>query len=226
MLDVHVVSVHLGKIAPLGPENVPSAIVKRATEGPVAVSPLGLVGDEQADKRVHGGPDKAVYGYGLRHYAAWAAEYPKHAALFAPGGVGENLALHGIVEDDICVGDVHAIGSALLQVCQPRQPSFKFALKFGDSKLPRAMVRNGRSGWYYRVLQTGEIAAQDRVSLHARPNPDFAFPRLVEIVNHGDDDGGGVAAARRDGRSCDQPTGHGGAEPVIAAALPLAREAL
>jgi MOSC domain-containing protein YiiM len=185
MFDAYVVSLHVGKIAPLGPENVPSAIVKRAAEGSVAVTTLGLVGDEQADRRVHGGPDMAVYGYATRHYPAWSAEYPQHAAQFAPGGVGENLAIDGIVEQDICVGDIHAIGSALLQACQPRQPCFKFALKFGDNKMPRAMVRNGRSGWYYRVVQTGEISAGDRVSLHARPNPDFAFPRLVEIVNHG-----------------------------------------
>ena len=186
MFDAHVVSVHVGKIAPLGPQNVPSAIVKRAVAGAVAVTTLGLVGDEQADRRVHGGPDMAVYGYPTRHYAAWAAEYPQHAAQFEPGGVGENLAIHGIVEEDLCVGDVHAIGSALLQACQPRQPCFKFALRFADNKMPRAMVRNGRSGWYYRVLQTGEISAGDRVSLHARPNPDFPFPRLVEIVNHGE----------------------------------------
>ncbi len=185
MFDAHVVSVHVGRIGPLGPENVASAIVKCAAEGAVAVTTLGLVGDEQADRRVHGGPDMAVYGYGSRHYPAWFAEYPQHAAEFAPGGVGENLAIDGIVEEDICVGDIHAIGSALLQACQPRQPCFKFALKFGDNKMPRAMVRNGRSGWYYRVVQTGEISAGDRVSLHARPNPDFAFPRLVEIVNHG-----------------------------------------
>jgi len=186
VFDAHVVSVHLGKVAPLGPEKTRSAIVKRAAEGRVAVTPLGLAGDEQADKSVHGGPDMAVYGYGARHYVAWAAEYPRHAAQFAPGGVGENLPIDGIVEEDICVGDIHAIGSAQLQVCQPRQPCFKFALKFNDSKLPRAMVHNGRSGWYYRVVQTGEIAAGDPVSLHARPHPDFAFPRLVEIVNHGE----------------------------------------
>ncbi len=186
MFDAFVVSVHIGKVAPLGANKTPSAIVKRAVEGAVAVSPLGLAGDEQADPRVHGGPEKAVYGYATRHYPAWCAEYPQHAALFTPGGVGENLAIDGIDERDICVGDVHAIGSALLQVCQPRQPCFKFALRFDDNRLPRAMVRNGRAGWYYRVLRPGDISAGNRVNLHARPNPDFAFARLVEIVNHGE----------------------------------------
>jgi len=88
-------------------------------------------------------------------------------------------------ENDICVGDVHAVGDALLQVCQPRQPCFKFALRFGSNRLPRAMVKNGRAGWYYRVIRTGRIAAGDPLALHARPNPDFPFARLVEIVNHG-----------------------------------------
>jgi MOSC domain-containing protein YiiM len=87
-----------------------------------------------------------------------------------------------MMESDLCVGDVHAMGSALLQVCQPRQPCFKFALRFDDTALPRAMVRNGRSGWYYRVIQVGVISAGDRIVLHERPNADFPFTRLVELA--------------------------------------------
>ncbi len=98
--------------------------------------------------------------------------------------MGENLTIAGIDEADICVGDVHAIGSTRLQVCQPRQPCFKFALRFGNDRLPHAMIRNGRSGWYYRVLQPGIVRAGDSVTLDERPNPDFAFNRLVAIVYH------------------------------------------
>jgi MOSC domain-containing protein YiiM len=181
-----VVSVHVGRVAPLGPQAEPSGFVKHAVAGPVAVGRLGLAGDEQADLRVHGGPEKAVYAYAVSHYAAWAAEFPQHAALFVPGGVGENLAITGMDEADICVGDVHAIGSARLQVCQPRQPCFKFALRFENNRLPKAMVRSGRSGWYYRVLQTGTMSAGDTVLLHARPNPDFSFARLLAVISHGD----------------------------------------
>ena len=111
--------------------------------------------------------------------------FPQHAALFVPGGVGKNLAIAGMDEADICVGDVHAVGSALLQVCQPRQPCFKFALRFGNNRLPKAMVRSGRSGWYYRVLKTGTVSTGDAVRLQARPNPGFPFTRLVAVVNHG-----------------------------------------
>jgi MOSC domain-containing protein YiiM len=186
MKNAKVLSVHTGRVAPLGPDGERSAFVKHAVSGPVKVSFSGVQGDEQADLKAHGGPDKAVYGYGAGHYAAWQTEFPKNAALFVPGGVGENLAIDGIDESMIHVGDVHAIGSVLLQACQPRQPCFKFALRFDNNRLPKAMVRTGRSGWYYRVLQEGIITPGDRVTLHDRPNPGFPFLRLVALIYHGD----------------------------------------
>jgi MOSC domain-containing protein YiiM len=88
-------------------------------------------------------------------------------------------------ESAICVGDVHGIGTARLQVCQPRQPCFKFALRHNNKQLPKAMVRSGYSGWYYRVLEEGVVSAGDALVLLERPNPDFAFSRLVQIVYHG-----------------------------------------
>jgi MOSC domain-containing protein YiiM len=180
-----VVSIHIGKVAPLGPESVPSGFVKYAVHGPITVSASGLVGDEQADLSVHGGPDKAVYGYGASNYLAWREDYPQHSHLFVPGGVGENLAINGLREDDLCVGDVHAIGTARLQVCQPRQPCFKLALRFNDKHMLKAMIRSGRSGWYYRVLQEGTLQSGDPVELLERPNPAFAFTRLVELISFG-----------------------------------------
>ena len=176
-------SVQIGRIAPLGPQGVPSAFVKHPVDGPVAVGRLGLAGDKQADLTVHGGAEKAVYAYGASHYPAWVADFPDHADRFVPGGVGENLTIDGLVEADLCVGDLHRIGTARLQVCQPRQPCFKFALRFADNQLPKAMVRNGRAGWYYRVVEEGVLAAGDAVELVDRPNPDFGFDRLVGIVN-------------------------------------------
>ena len=176
-------SVHVGLTAPLGPRGVPSAFIKQAAQGAVHVHELGLAGDEQADLRLHGGLDKAVYGYATAHYDAWQSDFPEHAQIFAPGSVGENLAIDGLSEADICVGDVHAIGTALLQACQPRQPCFKFALRFDDERLPAAMVMNGRAGWYYRVLQTGALSAGDPIELHERQNPDFSFARLIELIN-------------------------------------------
>jgi MOSC domain-containing protein YiiM len=143
---------------------------------------LGLEGDTQADLRVHGGPEKAVYAYAARHYAPWALEWPALAPRFVPGAFGENLTVDGLTEADLCVGDIHGIGSVRLQVCQPRQPCFKLALSFGNSRLPKALVRSGRSGWYYRVLSPGTLQAGDSIELLARPLPDFPFNALLEFL--------------------------------------------
>lgn len=178
-------SVQTGKTAPLGPQSIPSGFVKRRVEQRVLVSKLGLEGDEQADLSVHGGPEKAVYGYSLDHYGSWKAEFSEHSGMLVPGAFGENLTIQGMMETDICVGDVHRVGTAVLQVCQPRLPCFKLALHFSDNRLPAAMVKSGRSGWYYRVLEQGELGAGDHIELIARPHPDFAFPRLVAFANGG-----------------------------------------
>jgi MOSC domain-containing protein YiiM len=180
-----VFSIHVGKVAPLGHEGVPSAFVKHLVQGPVKVTALGLEGDEQADLAVHGGPEKAVYAYSLAHYAEWRREYPQHEAALIPGAFGENLCIEGLQESDLCAGDVHRIGSSSLQVCQPRQPCFKLALRFDDKFMPKAMIRTGRAGWYYRVLKAGVIATDDTVQLDDRPNPDFAFTRLIELISYG-----------------------------------------
>ena len=186
MTAATLLSIQIGRIAPLGPDGVPSGFVKAAVDGPIDVTFLGLAGDEQADLTVHGGPEKAVYAYPAAHHRAWAEDFPHHAARFVAGGVGENLTIGGWTEADLCVGDVHRIGTARLQVCQPRQPCFKFSLHFDDNKLPKAMVGNGRAGWYYRVIEPGTIRAGDAAALVDRPNPDFGFERLVKIVNFGD----------------------------------------
>lgn len=178
-------SVRTGAVAPLGPDGVPSGFVKQARAGAVRVAYLGLEGDRQADLTVHGGAEKAVYGYAVSHYPAWAADFPAQAESFTNGAMGENLSVAGLEERDICVGDVHAIGTALLQVCQPRQPCFKLALRHNNNRLPKAMIRSGRAGWYYRVLREGELRAGDAVILHDRLHPDFAFTRLIEIVYRG-----------------------------------------
>ena len=174
-----VLAVHVGRARPLGPEGVLSGFVKTAVAGAVRVRTLGLEGDEQADLRVHGGVDKAVYGYAVSNYPRWRADFPAHAALFAPGGMGENLAIEGLDESGVCIGDVHEIGTAQLIVSQPRQPCFKLALRFNDEQLVHAMVGNGRSGWYYSVAREGVVRAGDAVRCVERPNPGWTIARFA-----------------------------------------------
>ncbi len=180
-----VVSVLVGRIAPLGPKGVPSAFVKGPVAGPVRVTSLGLAGDQQADPKVHGGLEKAVYGYALLSYAVWRTAFPEHGALWEPGGLGENLTIDGMDEETVHIGDVVRIGTATLQVTQPRQPCFKFALRFGDKRLPKAMIGNGRSGWYYRVIESGVLAAGDRLDLLDRPNPAWPMARFNRLLSGG-----------------------------------------
>ncbi len=173
-----VVSVKFVQIAALGPEGVPSGFIKRPVTGAVMVEKLGLVGDQQADLRVHGGADKAVYCYPIEHYARWREMLQGKEHLLVPGGFGENLTTQGLDEGRVCIGDVFQVGRARVQVTQPRQPCFKLALRFEDSQMIKAMVRYGLSGWYLRVLESGAIEAGASIELLDRPNPTWSISRL------------------------------------------------
>jgi MOSC domain-containing protein YiiM len=173
-----VVSVQVGTIAPLGPQNVPSAFVKRPVAGPVMAKTLGLIGDQQADLRVHGGPDKAIYCYPMEHYAKWLAERPSAEELLMPGGFGENLTTRGLDEDLVCIGDVLRIGGVTVQVTRPREPCFKLGLRFKDPQILRELLRSGRSGWYLRVLEPGLVEAGASIIRNSHPNPAWSVARL------------------------------------------------
>jgi MOSC domain-containing protein YiiM len=152
-----IVSVQVGRVAPLGRRQVPSGFVNRPIAGQVIVKRLGLVGDQQADLRVHGGTDKAIYCYPIEHYVKWLAERPSAEALLVPGGFGENLTTRGLDEDRVCIGDVLQIGGVTAQVTQPRQPCFKLGLRFDDPRMLPDLLQSGRSGWYLRLLEPGWV---------------------------------------------------------------------
>ncbi|HKH03584.1 MAG TPA: MOSC domain-containing protein [Acidimicrobiales bacterium] len=152
-----VVGVYVGRPAVIGADRRGAPVTSAIAKGPVAgttiaVGELNLAGDAQADLSVHGGPDKAVYAYPAGHYAAWRAA----GFDLAPGGVGENLALDGVTEDDVRIGDVWRWGDAVLQVSQPRSPCFKLAIHVGRRGAGAEMVRSGHCGWYLRVLTPGD----------------------------------------------------------------------
>ena len=159
-----------------------TGIFKEPVLGPVIVRTLNLDGDGQADLRVHGGPEKAVYGYAAEHYAAWRRELGFDEASFPFGALGENLTIGDADESSVCIGDVHRIGSALLQVAQPRQPCVKLARKWNMADLPARMVRSGRSGWYYRVMQEGVIEAGQEVELTERPCPEWTIQSANQLA--------------------------------------------
>ena len=181
-IGASVVSVQIGQVAPLGPKGVPSGFVKRPVTGAVMIEKLGLVGDRQADLRVHGGPDKAVYCYPIEHYSRWRELRPDKEALLVPGGFGENLTSQRLDEAGVCVGDVFQIGTARVQVTQPRQPCFKLAIRFGDAQVGKAMIRYGLSGWYLRVLEPGLVEAGASIAILDRVNPTWSIARLNGLL--------------------------------------------
>ena len=171
-------SVYTGHLRSLPPEGQQTGIFKTAVEGRVVVGPEGLAGDVQGDRRVHGGPEKAVHYYPAEHYVGLAMEVPERAAALQPGALGENLSARGLTEQNVCIGDVFALGCCRLQVSQPRQPCWKISHKLDHPPMSRLIAEKGWTGWYFRVLQEGEIAAGDTLELVARPAPECTLARL------------------------------------------------
>jgi len=158
----------------IGGRSVLTAIRKTAVTGPVAVKPLGLEGDEQADLSVHGGLEKAVYAYPSEHYGFWQAQ--RRAAGLADidaelpfGSMGENLSLAGLLEADVWVGDVLQFAQCALRVEQPREPCFKFNAAMGFSAAVKAMAQSGFCGFYLSVVEPGTLTVGEQFALHQGP---------------------------------------------------------
>ena len=159
-----------------------SAIGKTPIGGARRVGFLGIDGDEQADLTVHGGVDKAIHHYPRDHYDWWADALGGHDLLSAPGAFGENISTEGLVESEACVGDRYRLGSALVEISQGRQPCWKLGHRFGVATVPATVVTTRRSGWYYRVVEEGAVAAGDTLDLVDRPLPDWSVERVFHLL--------------------------------------------
>ncbi len=144
-----------------GGQAITTGIFKAPVAGPVWLGRQNLAGDGQADLRVHGGADKAVYVYPFEHYAFWAGELGRDG--FSHGQFGENFTTRGLLEDEVSIGDVFQIGAARVQVTQPRTPCFKLGIRMGDENFPARFATANRTGFYLRVLEEGRVAAGDAI---------------------------------------------------------------
>ncbi len=175
-----------GRIAPFRAADEPSAIGKVPVPGRVRIGPLGLEGDEQADRRYHGGPDKALHHYPADHYPFWRGEIGDHPLLGAPGAFGENIAVSGLTETEACLGDRYRLGSATIELSHGRQPCWKQGHRFGEPWVTARIVKTRRSGWYYRVIEPGEAQAGDAFELLDRPLPEWTVERMFGLLIAGD----------------------------------------
>jgi MOSC domain-containing protein YiiM len=175
---MQIISVNVARVGALfssasaNGHQVATAIHKQSVAGPVAVGRLGLEGDAQADRRLHGGPDKAVYVYPLEHYAFWETQRRlagKGDAALRHGALGENLTVEGLLEDACWIGDRLAAGTTLLEVSAVRTPCYKLNVKMGLAHAARLMDQSGHSGFYLRVLRPGVICAGDALTVLPGP---------------------------------------------------------
>ncbi|HEU5002208.1 MAG TPA: MOSC domain-containing protein [Actinomycetota bacterium] len=179
-----VVSVNVGGVREVTYRGKPrtTAIWKDPVEGPVGVSNAGVVGDRQADPTAHGGPRKAVYLYGTDDLAWWEAELGERVG---PGTFGENLTVAGVVINDARIGEQWRVGSALLEVTQPRFPCWKLGFRMGDPRFPKRFLEAGRAGTYVTVLSEGAVQAGDAIEVVTRPTHPVTVG-LVAHLNHAD----------------------------------------
>jgi len=162
-----------------------SAIWKLPVNGPVQAQMLGLVGDGQADLRLHGGVDHAILGYAADHYPSWRAVPGLEAMTF--GGFGENLCWSNIDETTVCIGDQYRIGPVRLEVSQPRQPCAKLVRRWQKPELAERVIATARGGWYLRVLDPGALEAGMPIELLDRPFPQWSIRRVFNLLYHEDD---------------------------------------
>jgi len=173
---------------------VRTGIFKRPVAGPVRVGALNLDGDDQADRKNHGGEHKAVYAFGQQHLPHWREALAERrddtggagdAAAdggIGPGFFGENLSVDVLDETALRVGDRLRAGEVLLEITQPRVPCFKQGIRAGVRSMPRMFVRHGRTGAYLRVLEEGTIGAGDTLTLETAGTMPFTLAELFAAV--------------------------------------------
>jgi MOSC domain-containing protein YiiM len=189
MSEPTIVSVNVGRSRTVVWQGRPvkTGIYKEPVAGRVRVGATGLSGDGQADLRVHGGPLKAVYAYPSEHYASWARELSRGDLSW--GAFGENLTTAGLLESEVRIGDRLEVGSALLEVTQPRFPCFKLGNKFGSMGFVKQFAASGRSGFYLAVVQEGEVGTGDAIRAAKRAAGRPTIARAFAEALGGEDEG-------------------------------------
>lgn len=189
---MEVVSLNVGKPKTVDYRGKPleTGIYKLPVPGPLELHAEGFDGDGQADLVNHGGPDKAVCVYPVEHYVYWEELLGRKLDFSA---FGENITVSGLLETEVCIGDVFEIGTALLQVSQPRFPCFKLSQKHGPADMPARVLSTGYSGFYFRVLREGRVASGDRIIKREIGAGSFPVKQVLYSMEHGRKDKTGLA---------------------------------
>lgn len=180
-LHTHITQLFAGGIGVLEQEGHRSGIFKRRITECVEVNALGIVGDEHADPRVHGGAEKALHQYCADNYDALKSAFPTAASELVLGAIGENIAASTLSETNVHIGDTFRIGTVLAQVSQPRSPCWKINHRFGAPEMSTFVANHHITGWYYRVLEGGHIQAGDDITLVERQTERFSIHEFWRV---------------------------------------------
>ncbi|MEH1841491.1 MAG: MOSC domain-containing protein [Nostoc sp.] len=160
-------------------KTVITGIFKEPVNDRVMLRSLNLDGDGQADLTVHGGADKAVYLYPFEHYDYWRGELPD--TELSLGIFGENFTTTGLREEEVNIGDRFRIGTVTLMVTQPRLPCYKLGIRFGQPNIVKQFLASRRTGFYFRVLQEGEVGAGDTLELISRDSNNITVANITQL---------------------------------------------
>lgn len=188
MLEPYVHQLFSGKVKTVGKQDATdpmersweTGMFKEPVTASVFLGTTGLSGDEVADKKHHGGRDKALFAYPIAHYTYWETA---EGLEMAPGGMGENLSVLEMDEFSVCIGDTYRFGEAVIQVSQPRQPCWKPARRYRRKDLALKIQNSGKTGWYFRVLQEGAVREKLDLELMDRPYPKWTIAACNEVMH-------------------------------------------
>jgi len=171
---------YVGQPKPIGPQQALSGIFKEPVES-CMLTEMGLEGDTQVDRRVHGGLEKALYHFPAQNYDVLTAALSHLESSFVPGSIGENLSSSSVDDQTVHIGDTVKVGEALVQVSQPRRPCWKVNHKYGNGHIAPVLMSQAISGWYYRVLENGLISVGDSFELVDRLENSVAVAEVWQI---------------------------------------------
>lgn len=182
MIKTRIDALLIGGPKPFRADGTQSAIDRIPAHGPAMLTKLGFSGDEVADKKVHGGPDKALHLYPAEHYPFWTVKLAGHALLASAGAFGENISATGLSEDKVKIGDRFRMGHALVEISQGRQPCWKIDHRFGVRGLSGEFIKTGRCGLYFRVIEEGVVAVGDVIEQVEMANHEWTVERVFDVL--------------------------------------------
>ena len=193
MISTLVDALLIGGPKPFRGDGTKSAMAREPATGAVMLRKEGFEGDSVADTKVHGGPDKALHLYPAEHYPFWMAKLDGHELLNHAGAFGENISAAGLTEDKVKIGDQFRIGAALVELSHGRQPCWKIDHRFNMHGLSREVIRTGKCGLYFRVLEEGAVEAGDVIEQVSASKHDWTVARVFKLLIGGGHRGEGAA---------------------------------